>query len=314
MQRYMLLSILMIVFLSAAAPAAQTPGSPCSQAYGGNPPNPLPGWLQMNVPLESLSTSNSYELLAGQLLKTGIVDGAICPSSGLNLDSSPDGCGLQLTKAAVNDWQNRYNVAILNASGQYSVPPKVLKALIAVESQFWPGANWEKGEIGLGQMTTLGADMLLTWRPGIYQSICQQGLGDEACAKGYQVLETTDQRLLRGLVLKQLDATCPSCSGGIDPSKGDLAVSMLAESMDASCQQTARTFRMAQGKTPAAAMPYEDFWRMALANYHVGTGCIYQALRITGNPNSWSAIALNLPAGCRSGGVYIHRVEEQLIP
>lgn len=268
----------------------------------------------MNVPLEGLSTSNSYELLAGQLLKTGIVDGASCPSGGLNANGAPNGCGLQVTKSAVNDWQNRYNAAILSASGQQGVPPKVLKALIAVESQFWPGANWEKGEIGLGQMTTFGADLLLTWRPGMYQSICQQGLGDETCAKGYQAIETSDQRLLRGLVLKQLDATCPSCSGGIDPTKGDVAVTMLAETLNASCQQTARTFRMAQGKTPAAAMPYEHFWRMALANYHLGSGCLYQALRITGNPSSWSAIALNLPTGCRSGGIYIHRIEEQLIP
>lgn len=314
MHRYLLLSILLIVCLSAAAPLPQTSGLPCSQAYGGSPPDPLPGWLQMDVPLESLSTSNTYELLADQLLKTGIVDGTGCPSGGLNIDGSPNGCGLQVAKAAVNDWQNRYNRAILSASWQQNVPPKVLKALIAVESQFWPGASWDKGEIGLGQMTTLGADMLLTWRPTVYQSICRQGLGEEACGKRYVELETSQQQMLRGMALKQIDATCPTCSCGVDPSKGDVAVSILAETLNASCQQTARTFRMAQGKTPAAAMSYEDFWRLALANYHVGTGCIYQALRITGNPSSWSAIALNLTGSCRSGSVYIHRIEEQLIP
>ena len=314
MQRYLTLSFLMMIFLSAATSVAQTPGSPCSQAYGGSPPDPLPGWLQMDIPLEGLSTSNSYELLAGQLLKTGIVNGTGCASDGLNADGAPNGCGLQVAKAAVNDWQNRYNPAILSASGQQGVPPKVLKAMIAVESQFWPGASWEKGEIGLGQMTAFGADLLLTWRPGVYQSICRQGLGEDACAKGYVALEPYDQQLLRGLVLKQLDATCPSCSGGIDPTKGGVAVSMLAETLNASCQQTARTFRLAQGKTPAAVMPYEDFWRMTLANYHVGTGCIYQALRITGDPSSWNAISLNLTGGCRSGSTYIHRIEEQLIP
>jgi hypothetical protein len=116
------------------------------------------------------------------------------------------------------------------------------------------------------------------------------------------------------MVLRQIDATCPTCSGGVDPLKGDVAVSILAETLNASCQQTARTFRMAQGKTPAAVMSFENFWRLSLANYHVGTGCIYQALRITGNPSSWNAIATNLTGSCRSGSVYIHRIEEQLIP
>jgi hypothetical protein len=306
MRQYLILSILIVVFLSAAVPVPQTPGSPCSQAYGGSLPDPLPGWLQSEVGLEALTTTNSYELLAGQLLKTGIIDGASCPSGGLNTDGSPNGCGLQVAKAAVNDWQNRYNATILSVSRQQGVPPKVLKALIAVESQFWPGASWEKGEIGLGQMTTLGADLLLTWRPVVYQSICRQGLDEAACAKGYVALDESDQWLL--------DATCPSCSGGIDPAKGDVAVSMLAETLNASCQQTARTFRLAQGKSPAVIMSYEEFWRMALDNYHVGTGCIYQALQKTGNPDSWGAIALNLPANCRSGVEYIRRIEEQLIP
>lgn len=314
MRPYLFLSILVIVFLSAAAPIPQTSGSVCNQAYGGSPPDPLPGWLQTEVPLDALTTNNSYELLASQLLKTGIVDGASCLSGGLNFDGSPNGCGLQLTKAVVIDWQNRYNAAILSTTSQQRVPPKVLKALIAVESQFWPGASWDKGEIGLGQLTTLGADMLLTWRPAIYQSICRQGLGEDTCAKGYLEQETSNQQLLRGLVLKQIDATCPSCTGGIDPTKGDVAVSMLAETLNASCQQTAWTFWIAQGKSPAAVMSYEEFWRMTLANYNVGSGCMYQALRITGNPSSWNAIAANLTGGCRSGSVYIHRIEEQLIP
>lgn len=314
MRPYPILSILFIVFLSAAAPFSQLQVTTCYQAYGGNLTEPLPGWLQPDVPLEGLITTNSYELLAGQLLKTGIVDDVGCPSGGLNLDGSPNGCGLEVTTSAVKEWQNQYNPAILSVSQKQGVPPKVLKALIAVESQFWPGASWEKGEIGLGQMTAFGADLLLTWRTGYYQSICRQGLGEEACSKGYQTLDDMDQRLLRGMVLKQIDATCPSCTGGVDPAKGNQAISVLADTFNASCQQTARTFRLAQGKQPAAVLSYEDFWRLTMANYHVGAGCIYQALRKTGNPSSWNAISVNLPVGCRSGAAYIRRIEEQLIP
>ena len=109
------------------------------------------------------------------------------------------------------------------------MPAKVIKAVIAVESQFWPAANWAKGEIGLGQMTEMGADLVLAWRPDYFQAICSQGLDQAACAKGYGGLDLATQRLLRGLVLKSIDATCPTCQGGVDPARGDQAVTVLTE-------------------------------------------------------------------------------------
>jgi len=314
MHRYFLFSLLLVMFLSAAAPVPQTPTSPCSQAYGAVPADPLPGWMQGNVPVEGLATRNSYELLAGQLLWTGIVDGAQCPSYGLNADGSPNACGLQIANEEVQRWQNRYDPAIASTAAAQNLPAKAIKAVIAVESQFWPAANWDKGEIGLGQMTEPGVDMLLAWRPLFYQSTCKGTLDEQACAKGYTNLDLPSQRMLRGLVLKSMDATCPNCKGGVDPEKGNQAVTVLSEALTASCQQSNRTFWMATGKRPAALLSYEDFWRLTLANYHIGAGCVYQALRHTGNPNSWSAIAINFPAGCQSGAEYIRRIEEQLIP
>ncbi len=314
MHRYLLISLLLLLFLSAAAPVPQTPPSPCSQAYGAVPTDPLPGWLQGNVPVETLTTRNAYELLAGQLLRSGIVDGAQCPSYGLNVDGSPNACGLQVANAEVQRWQNRYDPAIAATAAEKNLPAKVIKAVVAVESQFWPAANWEKGEIGLGQMTEPGVDMLLAWRPSVYQATCKGTLDEQACDKGYTNLDLASQRMLRGLVLKSMDATCPNCKGGIDPEKGNQAVSVLGEALTASCQQSNRTFWIATGKRPAALLSYEDFWRLTLANYHIGAGCVYQALRYTGNPSSWSAIAINFPAGCRSGAEYIRRIEEQLIP
>ncbi len=168
MRRYLFVSLLLLLLLSAAAPALPSPQAPCGQAFGGNPPVPLPGWLQTDVPQAALTTTTSYELLAGHLLRAGIAGGAACPSGGLNTDGSPNGCGLEVARLAVNDWQNRYNAAILASSTAQNLPPKVLKALIAVESQFWPGASWERGEIGLAQMTELGTDAVLTWRPNFY--------------------------------------------------------------------------------------------------------------------------------------------------
>jgi hypothetical protein len=314
MRRLLLASLLVLFSLTAAAPPPQNLSAPCSLAYGTSPPEPLPGWLQTNVTVETLATRNTYELLAGQLLRTGIVDGAQCPSYGMNADGSPNACGLETAKEEIIRWQNRYDPAIVAAANLHHLPAKALKAVIAVESQFWPAASWEKGEIGLGQMTQAGADMLLAWQPAYFQTVCAQGFDKQTCAKGYDSLDLKSQQMIRGLVLRSLDATCPTCKGSVDSAKGEQAVAVLAEAIGASCQQSNRTFWLATGKQPAALLSYEDFWRLTLANYHVGAGCIYEALRQTGNPGSWSAIAINFPAGCQSGAEYIRRIEEQMIP
>jgi hypothetical protein len=189
-----------------------------------------------------------------------------------------------------------------------------MKAVIAVESQFWPGSDWNKGEIGLGQMTEFGADLVLTWRPDVVQGVCRQVFGDAGCSNAYIFQDIPTQRLLRGQVLKNIDATCPTCANGIDAQKGEQAVSLLAESLNASCSQSARTIATATGNTPATSMRYEDFWRFVLANYHSGTGCMLEALRRSGNPTSWSNIAAGFPVECLSGSTYIRRIEEQIKP
>jgi len=120
--------------------------------------------------------------------------------------------------------------------------------------------------------------------------------------------------MLRGLVLRSLDASCPTCQSGIDPAKGDQAVTVLAETVAASCTQSGRIIRIATGKSPAASMSYEDFWRFVLANYHSGAGCMFRALQSSGNPTNWPAIAAGLPIGCQSGSMYIRRIEENIKP
>lgn len=314
MRRIGLFSLFLFLFLCAAAPYQEpVQSNSCAMAYG-RIPDPMPEWLKTNVAEDDLATSNRYDILAGQLLKHGIVNGSTCPAFGLNADGSPNACGLQVTQEMVITWQNQYDHAIGSASQRYNMPSSVLKAVIAVESQFWPAPNWVKGEIGLGQMTEFGADLVLMWRPEFYQGICRQVFGDAGCSTAYMFQDIQTQRLLRGQVLKNIDVTCPSCAYGIDIEKGDLAVSLLAETLNASCSQSARTIAMATGHTPASLLSYEDFWRFSLANYHSGSGCMVQALRRSGNPTSWAAIADGFPSGCLSGSTYIRRIEEQIKP
>jgi hypothetical protein len=288
-------------------------GGVCQAAYGLSPSS-VPEWLQPAQENMDLSTAYRYDLLSGNLLSTGLLDGSSCPSGGLNSDGSPNACGLEVTREKTISWQNQYDQAILAAAQTGDLPPKVLKAVIGVESQFWPAANWARGEIGLGQMTEFGADMVLTWRPEIYQGICRQVFGNDGCDTGYRFIDPSSQSLLRGSVLKEIDATCPNCAGGVDIKRGVLAVRVLGDALNASCSQTAWVVSLATGESPFSLMSYEDFWRLVLGNYHTGAGCIYQAIQRAGRPNSWNSIAANLSIGCSSGAEYIRRIEEQIKP
>lgn len=314
--RYFLIPLLMFLslLLSGATPMPnQTPGV-CEAAYGQTPTTPQSEWLSRDIAVADLVTQNRYDLLTGHLLKTGLVDGSSCPAGGLNNEGSPNGCGLGLAQGPAIEWQNRYDAAILAAASARNLPPYVLKAVVAVESQFWPAPDWIKGEIGLGQMTAYGADLALTYRPELYQRMCRQALGEAACQAAYIDLPASSQFMLQGLLLRSIDATCSTCPGGIDPAKGDKSVNVLADTLAASCTQAARIYKLGAGKQPAEMMSYEDFWRFVLADYHSGAGCLYQALRLTGYPTSWSAISTNLTGYCTSGREYIRRIEENLKP
>lgn len=314
MQKLLFFSICLLIFLSAAAPTQAQGNGTCESAYGGTLPVALPRWLQTTISAEDLHTANRYDLLSGQLLRPGLVDGSICPSRGLNGDSSPNACGLEVTKLKVLEWQNQYDGIIAEVGQRSSVPPFLMKAVIAVESQFWPGSDWGKGEVGLGQMTEFGADLLLANRPDMYQNVCRQALREETCITTYPFQPLSIQAMLRGLVLKTIDASCTSCVGGIDPAKGKPAVEVLAETLTASCTQSARAILSVTGKRASELMTYEDFWRVVLANYHSGAGCLAQVLQRSGNSASWLKISANLSPGCASGATYIRRIEEALKP
>lgn len=311
--RSFLLPLLPILFLCAASPSPVGTGLPCTESYGAAPEQ-TSDWLSVDIELSDLATQNRYDLLAGHLLQRGLVDGSACPAGGIYPDGSPNGCGLEVAYPVMLRWQNQYDQTILVSAAASNVPPYLLKGMIAAESQFWPAGDWTKGEIGLGQMTVAGADLLLSYRPNTYRQVCAQVFGEEACGKAYAALVDDNRAMLRGWVLGSLDVTCPSCVGGIDASKGARAVELLAETLAASCSQSARVIRIATGKSPASLMSYEDFWRFTLANYHSGSGCMYQALRRSGNPTNWPVIASGLPQGCSSGQTYVRRIEENIAP
>lgn len=56
----------------------------------------------------------------------------------------------------------------------------------------------------------------------------------DGCSTAYIFQDVQTQRMVRGRSLSNLDATCPSCAAGVDVQKGEQAVSVLADALNAS--------------------------------------------------------------------------------
>lgn len=306
-----------VFFIISGLPISVRENNPgvCQQAYGALPlSDKPPSWLETDVKTADLYSTNRFDILAGHLLFTGFVDGSQCPAWGLMADGSPNGCGVEAAQPAVVEWQNQFNEAIIQTSSNLSLPSRLVKAVISVESQFWPGSDWAKGEVGLGQVTNAGADMILTWRPGVYTSICSQVYSAESCRRPYTDLDPGMQAALRGKILQMIDASCPNCKGGVNIEKSKQSISLISEGIAASCQQSAYLVHHFGGGAPSTMMKYEDFMKLSLANYHAGSGCTLKALQNSFANQSWNNLALNFPPGCRSAPLYIQRVMESIQP
>ena len=110
-----------------------------------------------------LNTQKTYHTLATQLILSGAVDTKDCPYGGLGTGLSwPTACGLEKATNAMIEWQNQYDDRIWLASKDQGIPPKILKSLLGIESQFWPGnSRFYIDEYGLGQVNQMGVDVLL---------------------------------------------------------------------------------------------------------------------------------------------------------
>jgi hypothetical protein len=91
----------------------------------------------------------------------------------------------------VLEWQNSYDRSIYDAGISTGVPPRLLKHMIAVESQFWPGWTNAAGETGLLQITDDAADIALRYSPDLYERFCKWN-----CI-GYDLLNDADQSKMR---------------------------------------------------------------------------------------------------------------------
>lgn len=297
----------------------------CANIWGVYDDNNVPWDDFVQFPFE-LNTKKTLHTLATQLLLNGIVDASSCPAGGLSIGLNwPTACGLEKAESAMLEWQNQYDDYIWLASRDSGFPPKILKTLIEVESQFWPGnSRFYLDEYGLGQLNQLGVDVLLRQDPTLYQQICPGVLAD--CTHPYVSLSRAEQAMIRGAVVKLTDATCADCENGLDLNKAKESVSLLARVLVANCGQVEAILNttivpdedvdaatatavvatvQAGGQNPNSS--YEDLWRYTLLSYHSGSSCFQQALLATKEDKqeiNWENVSQRLK--CKGGEDYVN--------
>lgn len=223
----------------------------CSLAWGVSDEQSVTWDDFVQFPYE-LHTKKTLHYLATQLLLTGIVDASTCPAGGLSLGLSwPTACGLERATPKMIEWQNQFDDHIWLASRDQGIPPKILKTLIEIESQFWPGnSRFFLDEYGLGQTNQLGVDVLLRKDPTLYQTVCPSVLSD--CARPYVSLDGLQQAMIRGAVMNMMNASCPDCENGLDLNKAKESVGLLARLLKANCQQVDYILSIAKKPDPDA--------------------------------------------------------------
>ncbi len=272
-----------------------------------------------------INTKKTLHYLATQLLLTGIVDASDCPAGGLSLGLDwPTGCGLERATSKMIEWQNQYDDYIWLVSRDDGIPPKILKTLLEIESQFWPGnQRFYLDEIGLGQVNQLGMDVLLRRDPALYQQFCSTVLSD--CTRPYLSLEPAQQAMIRGAVVSSMNATCSTCPNGVDLAKAKESVLLIGKLLEANCQQVEAILSQvikpdpdADAATATAAVAtlaaggstgnttYEDLWRFTLSSYHNGSSCLQDAIQTVRKaklPVTWENVSEELT--CRGGADYV---------
>jgi len=287
----------------------------CAQTWRAFPPvGGLTGWLSTPDDPKLLTSNQPYYYLAGRLIAQGIVDASACLTGGLQANGYADACGLETAKPLIESWQNQFDSRIIAVAKESGVPASLMKNLFAQESQFWPGMFRVSNEFGLGQITDNGADTILQWTPSFYEQLCPLILAEDTCKRGYRNLKAEEQAMLRGALAAQAKADCPGCQQGIDLTNVDFSVSLFAQSLLANCEQVAQIVYNASGKIAGTVSNYEDLWRMTIANYHAGPGCLSYAVHQAWNTNRnrllWDEISTQFTAPCQGVIPYLEKISQ----
>ena len=273
----------------------------------GSPDVNRPDWAKLPASPDELNTLKPYQYLAGQLISAGVVDASDCPGRGLRSDGAPNTCGIERAAPQVIEWQNQYDVAIWETGRTMGIPPRLIKALIEQESQFWPG-NSRRAlyEYGLGQLSQAGADVVLRWDNDLFASTCTGLIYD--CSQVYGRLPSWIQATLRGGLMRNINAQCPTCPNGVDMVRAYDSIPVFTRTLRANCRQV----KFVMDKRGMKA-EYEDWWKFTFLSYHSGYNCLADALdytRYNQQPADWAHVTAFL--SCGSGRTYVDTIWKSL--
>lgn len=247
---------------------------------------------------DSLFTDNHLYYLSGRLITAGEVDASDCGSAVLLDNGNADTCGEAVAYEAVVEWQNQFDHQILTAGRNYGLPAKILKGIVAQESQFWSDLRIPY-EYGFGSLTENGVDSLLTTDSASFLAVCVPYLSEEECASGYAALTSKQQAKLRGLVLRAVGT--------------ESEIDLIARVLLAQVVQVGQVTRDVTQDIPGQAASYEDLWDLTIASYHSGVGCINSGLKLlrdTQQEITFEAYCRVAPLGCQSGCTFTRRVKD----
>lgn len=256
----------------------------------------LPLTLKQPDSAESLYTAEAYVLLAGKLIHSGVINASDCSDGGMLLNGAASPCGIEVGIRQIVDWQNQYDEQIFQSAQHYNVPARVLKGIIAQESQFWPHSN-DPYEKGLGYMTENGADLLLQWNTPYFLFVCLPEYGEAVCSVGFGTLDEMHQMMLRRKVMDKIGT--------------DEEINVLAATLFASATQSGQLVLNIAQQEPTYSTTYLDMWKITVGNYYAGAGCISMAMEAVVNNEeklTWDAISAELTPQCSIAKNYVERV------
>jgi hypothetical protein len=265
-------------------------------------------WTVFPATSDELNTRTTLHYLADRLILRGAVNAKDCPGGGLLAPDSPNACGLERSTQMMYDWQNLFDQIIWTTSRTAGIPPILVKSVIEQETQFWPeNAHNGEFEYGLAQINQLGADVALRWDTELYNQVCSGLLSD--CKTDYASLSSWEQAMLRGGLTKLVNAECPTCKYGIDLTRTEQSIPIIAKTLRANCAQAKHVLN----SKGAYAANYEDMWRFTMVSYHSGYQCLLDAVtavRLNQDTVDWEHVSAQLK--CEGAADYVNSLWEKL--
>ena len=272
-------------------------------------------WLEMVDKPSQIYTEYPLAHLSGRLIIFGAVKAPKCPNGGLNEDTDANECGLSATQPQSNEWQNRYNAAIIATSKNQNIPPRLLKNIFTYESQFWSETIYTTAfEYGLGHVTMNGADSALRWDPALFTEICAASFSKETCEKdGYGDQPEELRNALQGMLVQKINGDCSTCRFNQDFKQIENSIPYIGRVLQANGAYVRYAINVFTGHQATELVGSDDLWRFTLTAYNAGPGCFRSALSnvyYRGLTLNWRNLKAYLEPACKGAISYVDFVSK----